>query len=83
MKDFAGSYNAGYGYGLGVRTMMNTGAGHSNTTLGEFRWTGMMGTYTAIDPAEGASVVYMHNMMPNMEEYHHLRVRSVAFGLFD
>ncbi|KNY27814.1 serine hydrolase domain-containing protein [Pseudobacteroides cellulosolvens] len=80
LKDFSGSYLAGYGYGLGVRTLMSTAQGHSNGSVGEFGWTGMLGTYVSIDPQEGFSVVYMHQMEPNMEEYHHLRVRAVANG---
>ena len=83
LKDFAGpgnSYLAGYGYGLGVRTMMNPAAGNSNGSVGEFGWTGAMGTWTSIDPSEGFSAVYMHQMMPNMEAYHHLRVRAAAYG---
>lgn len=80
LQDFGGTYNAGYGYGLGVRTMMNPAAGGSNTPIGEFGWTGMLGTWTAIDPSEGVSAVYMHQLMPNMEEYHHLRVRAAVFG---
>ena len=79
MKDFTFSYVDGYGYGLGVRTMLNP-ARTSNTSVGEFGWTGMLGTYVAIDPSERASVVYMHNLMPNMEEYTHHRVRNIAFG---
>ena len=35
--------------------------------------------WASIDPADGVSVVYMHQMMPNDEEYHHHRVRSVAY----
>ncbi len=83
LKDFKGSYLAGYGYGLGVRTLMSTAGGHSNGTVGEFGWTGMAGTYVSIDPHEGFSVVYMHQMNPNMEEYHHLRVRAVANGCLE
>lgn len=79
MKDFNFSYVDGYGYGLGVRTMLNP-ARTSNTSVGEFGWTGAFGTYVAIDPGERASVVYMHNLMPNMEEYTHHRVRNIAFG---
>jgi len=79
MKDFTFSYVDGYGYGLGVRTMLNP-ARTSNTSVGEFGWTGALGTYVAIDPSEGASVVYMHNLVPNMEEYTHHRVRNIAFG---
>lgn len=82
LKDF--NYNnvylAGYGYGLGVRTLMNPAEGNSNSSIGEFGWTGALGTYVSIDPSEGFSIVYMHQMIPNMEVYHHLRVRSVAYG---
>ena len=80
LRDFTNSYNAGYGYGLGVRTMLNTTQGHSNGSVGAFGWTGLAGTYTEIDPSEGVSIVYMHQMDPNFEEYHHLRVRNVAYG---
>lgn len=80
MKDFTWSYTAGYGYGLGVRTLIDQAAGHANSSLGEFGWTGAAGTWTSIDPSEGFSVVYMHQMFPNMEEYHHLRVRAAAYA---
>jgi CubicO group peptidase (beta-lactamase class C family) len=60
--------------------MMNPAAGNSNGSVGEFGWTGAMGTWTSIDPSEGFSAVYMHQMMPNMEAYHHLRVRAAAYG---
>ena len=79
MKDFADSYNEGYGYGLGVRTMVEP-AGIANLSAGEFGWTGAAGTWTSIDPSEGVSVVYMHQTMPNNEQYHHHRVRAVAYG---
>jgi CubicO group peptidase (beta-lactamase class C family) len=79
LSEFRNSYLDGYGYGLGVRTMMDPSKG-SNTPIGEFGWTGMMGTYVAIDPSEHVSVVYMHNLQPNMEEYTHHRVRNIAFG---
>lgn len=79
MKDFTNSYLDGYGYGLGVRTLVNRGR-VSNSSIGEFGWTGAMGTYVAIDPSEKAAVVYMHNSNPNMEEYTHHRVRNIAFG---
>ena len=83
LKDFQNSYLAGYGYGLGVRTMMCPARGHSNGSVGEFGWTGMLGTYVSIDPEERSSIVYMHQMDPNMEEYHHLRVRAVANGCLE
>ena len=82
LKDFADSYNEGYGYGLGVRTMMNP-AGVANLSAGEFGWTGMAGTWASIDPSEGVSVIYLHQTVPNNEQYHHHRVRAVAYGCIE
>jgi len=73
-------YHAGYGYGLGVRTLMDKAAAGSNSSIGEFGWSGMAGTWTSIDPDEGLSIVYMHQTFPHMEEYHHLRVRAAVYG---
>ncbi|MBE5808899.1 MAG: beta-lactamase family protein [Clostridiales bacterium] len=81
LEDFTFPYVAGYGYGLGVRTMMDPAAGGSNTPVGEFGWTGAAGTWASIDPSHGFSAVYMHQMFPNMEEYHHLRARAAAYAL--
>ena len=83
LKDFNFPYVDGYGYGLGVRTRMDDRAYTGNTSVGEFGWTGFLGTYVAIDPAERMSVVYMHNSMPNMEQYVHHRVRNIAFGMIE
>jgi CubicO group peptidase (beta-lactamase class C family) len=83
LKDFSGSYLAGYGYAWEFRTLMSMAEGHSNGSVGEFGWTGMLGTYVSIDLQERFSVVYMHQMEPNMEEYHHLRVRAVANGCLE
>lgn len=80
MKDFTGSYTAGYGYGLGVRTLVDRAAGGSSSPLGEFGWTGMAGTWTSISPETDTAIVYMHQMLPNMEEHYHLRVRAAAYG---
>lgn len=80
LRDFTNSYLAGYGYGLGVRTMIDPAAGQHNGSLGAFGWTGGAGTWAEADPSEGLAITYMHNMMPNKEEYHHLRVRTVAYG---
>ncbi len=82
LSEFTNTYLEGYGYGLGVRTMMNI-AGVSNSTPGEFGWTGAAGTWTSIDPKNHFSAVYMHNTFPNNEEYHHMRVRAAAYGLIE
>lgn len=80
LKDFRNDYLDGYGYGLGVRTMMDRAKGGSNSSLGEFGWTGGSGTWVSMDPEERTAIVYMHQMAPNMERYHHLRVRNTVYG---
>ncbi|MBQ4257958.1 MAG: serine hydrolase [Clostridia bacterium] len=82
-RDFSNSYLAGYGYGYGVRTLMDKYVGHHNGSLGQFGWTGGSGTWAEADPSEGVSIVYMHNLQPNLEEYHHLRMRAVAYGCME
>lgn len=82
-SDFRDLYNAGYGYGYGVRTLMDKYQGHCNGSIGQFGWTGGTGTWAEADPSEGISIVYMHNLQPNMEQYFHLRMRAVAQGCLD
>ena len=80
MADFENDYLAGYGYGLGFRTLMTQKYGH-NGHLGDFGWTGGTGTWVEADPVDKFSVAYMHNMRPNEELYHHHRVRAVVNGI--
>jgi CubicO group peptidase (beta-lactamase class C family) len=83
LKDFHCTYLDGYGYGLGFRTVMDQAAGNHNGSVGAFGWTGGSGIWVEADPKEGISIAYMHNMRPNEELYHHLRVRTVAYGCLD
>jgi CubicO group peptidase (beta-lactamase class C family) len=73
-------YLAGYGYGLGVRTMKSPHTGGSNSSIGEFGWSGLAGTWVLIDPKEKLSAVYMQQLMPNLEAYHQPRLRNVIYG---
>ena len=82
-EDFTNNYLAGYGYGYGVRMLLDKYQGHHNGALGQFGWTGGSGTWAEADPSEGLSVVYMHNLQPNLEEYHHLRMRAAVYGCLD
>jgi CubicO group peptidase (beta-lactamase class C family) len=45
-------YLPGYGYGLGLRVLMDVGQSESVATLGEYGWAGGASTYFWIDPAE-------------------------------
>ncbi len=81
--DIEDTYNAGYGYGYGVRTLIAPERGHHNGSIGSFGWTGAFGTWCESDPKEELSIVYMHNMIPDEELYFHLRVRNVVNGIID
>ena len=63
-----------------MRTLMDQYAGAHNGALGAFGWTGGSGTWAEADPSRGISIVYMHNLQPNLELYHHLRMRAAAYG---
>ncbi|MEK3886835.1 serine hydrolase domain-containing protein [Bacillus sp. FSL K6-3431] len=79
-QNFSWNYLSGYGYGLGVRVMVDPALGGINSSVGEFGWSGLLGTWVLIDPKEKLSAVYMQQMMPNFEAYHQPRLRSVIYG---
>ena len=83
LGDYQDLYNAGYGYGYGVRTLMDRAAGNHNGSPGAFGWTGGYGSWCEADPEEGVSFVYMHNMMPNEERYCHPRIRAVGYAMIE
>ncbi|NBD24927.1 serine hydrolase domain-containing protein [Paenibacillus glycinis] len=82
-KDFDWSQMSGYGYGLGVRVLMDPATGGNNGTIGEFGWAGLAGSWTLIDPHEELSVVYMQQMLPSHEPYIHPRLRAAIYGALD
>lgn len=70
----------GYGYGLGVRTMVDPVLGGANSPVGEFGWGGAAGAYILIDPSNKLAMVYAHHMLNNQEIYFHNRLRNVLYG---
>jgi CubicO group peptidase (beta-lactamase class C family) len=71
----------GYGYGLGVRVMIDPSKGGCNGTVGEYGWAGAAGTWVLVDPEERLAVVYLHQLKPNnREEYCHPRLRAAIYG---
>ncbi|MGN8648262.1 serine hydrolase domain-containing protein [Gracilibacillus sp. HCP3S3_G5_1] len=80
LPELGWNYENGYGYGLGVRVMIDQTKGGSNSSIGEFGWSGLAGTYVLIDPVEQLSAVYMQQMLPNFEFYHQPRIRNVVYG---
>lgn len=55
---FGCSGGAGYGYGLGVRTLVRRDGGQ-RSSIGEFGWDGAAGSYVLMDPAEQVAIVYL------------------------
>ena len=80
MKDFNWTAVKGYGYGLGVRTMIDPAEAGSNGSIGEFGWAGLLGTWVMIDPSEELSAVYLQQFMPNYEGFIQPRLRNVIYG---
>lgn len=79
LPDFNWIQMAGYGYGLGVRTMMDKAAGGSLGSVGEFGWGGAAGCYVMIDPDRNIGVFYAQHMLNNQEPYIHPRIRNLVY----
>lgn len=71
---------AGYGYGLGVRTMIDTVKGGSNGSVNEFGWGGAAGATLLADTKENLAVFYSHHMLNPHEEYYQPRLRNVVYS---
>ena len=70
----------GYGWGLGVRIMMDTGKSLALTGNGEFGWAGAASTYFWVDPAEQMIGVimtqYLGSMLPMSDD-----LRTAAYQM--
>lgn len=66
----------GYGYGLGVRTMIDPSIG---TPLGEIGWGGAAGANALIDADNNVSFFYAHHMLNNQESYVQPRLRDILY----
>ena len=80
MRDFDWVQFKGYGYGLGVRTLVDKAAAGSPGPLGEFGWAGAAGAYVLIDPERCLSMFYAQHMRKSMEPYVHPRLRNILYG---
>jgi len=72
----------GYGWGLGVRVMLDVGQAMALTGQGELGWAGAASTYFFVDPAEEFLGVFMTQylgaMLPLNEE-----LRAAAYQMID
>ena len=78
------SYNwsqlAGYGYGFGVRTMVDPAGGGSLGPVGEFGWGGAAGVWVILDPDNRVALVYTQHMLNNQEPFISPRLRNILYA---
>jgi CubicO group peptidase (beta-lactamase class C family) len=73
----------GYGYGLGVRTMMDTARTGLNGSPGEWAWDGMMGTWYCVDPAEDMIVLFFIQLMSDINAHLQRGFAQAAYSAID
>jgi CubicO group peptidase (beta-lactamase class C family) len=77
-----GPQMGGYGWGLGVRVMMDVGQANSLTGSGELGWAGAASTYFWVDPNEEMTGVvmtqYLGSMLPMTDD-----VRVAAYQMIE
>ncbi len=79
LLDFRKTGKIGYGYGLGVRTLMD--ASCAKSPVGEFGWDGAAGGYALIDPKNHVSIFYTHEIVGMIAAYNeiHPTIRDLAY----
>lgn len=81
--DFARSGKVGYGYGLGVRTLIDQT--QSKSPVGEFGWDGAAGAYAVIDPINHLSIFYAQEVLGMIKSYReiHPTLRDLVYEALD
>lgn len=80
LKTFNWSQLTGYGYGYGVRTMIDPASCGSLSPIGEFGWGGAAGVWVIIDPKNSLSLVYTQHMLNNQEPFISPRLRNILYS---
>jgi len=80
LKDFKMERVRGYGYGYGVRTLIDRAKAGALSPFGEFGWSGAAGAYVLIDPQNHIAVYYAQHMLNNYEHYVHPRLRNLVYS---
>ncbi len=78
MRGFNWKQYAGYGYGLGVRTLVDPIRGGSLSRVGEFGWGGAAGALTLFDPAKKLALYHAQHILNPMEEYVYPLLRNIV-----
>ncbi len=81
-NNFSCAAGPGYGYGLGVRTLIDNSEGQ-RSSIGEFGWDGAAGSYIMIDPKENLSIFFsMHvRNWPALIGCGHAPIRDLTYDV--
>lgn len=82
LPDFNWIHLSGYGYGLGVRTLLDPTRISTLCVEGEFGWSGAAGAYVIIDPENEVTVYYAQHMLSCQEEYIHPRRGMLSMRIY-
>ena len=79
LADFSRPGKEGYGYGLGVRVLID--GTKSKSPVGEFGWDGAAGAYALVDPKNHIGMFYTHEILGMIEAYSeiHPTLRDLAY----
>jgi CubicO group peptidase (beta-lactamase class C family) len=80
LESFSWKQHIGYGYGLGVRTLLNKEISGAKSSIGEFGWGGAAGASVFIDPTTKVAAVYAKHTLNPREAYYQPLVRDVLFS---
>ena len=83
LQDYNWIQSSGYGYGLGVRTLISPAEAGSPGSVGEYGWAGAAGTYFLSDPTRQLTIVYAQQASPSDEEYVHNRLRNIVYAALE
>ena len=75
------SHNKGYGYGMGVRTLMDQKIQNTLSPIGEFGWDGAAGAYCLIDTDNKLSIFYAQHVNGCSYVYSHVHkaIRNLVY----
>ncbi len=82
LPSFNWAHLSGYGYGLGVRTLMDPQKAGALSSKGEFGWGGAAGATLLSDTETGLSFFYAHHMLNPQEAYYQPRLRNAVYEDF-
>jgi CubicO group peptidase (beta-lactamase class C family) len=79
IADFRKMSKYGYGYGLGVRTLIYKGV--SESPIGEFGWDGLAGAFLLADPESHIAIFYCQHVINFIDVYTviHPKVRDLTY----